>query len=70
MSQKFDAFSKSKSDHCTRNCDDFQDTALDGSVDFYVPESYIMYLSDFGRFLICTCGWESGGEGGTGEGGC
>ncbi len=36
MSQKLDAFSKSKSDHCTRNCDEFQDTALDGSV---MPQS-------------------------------
>ncbi len=23
---------------------------------FYVPESYIMYLSDFCRFLLCACG--------------
>ena len=28
---------------------------------FYVPASYIMYLSDFCRFLLCTCGWERGG---------
>ncbi len=24
----------------------------------YVPASYIIYLSDFCRFLLCTCGWE------------
>jgi hypothetical protein len=31
---------------------------------FYVPASYILYLSDFCRFLLCTCGWERGaGEG-------
>ncbi len=34
----------------------------------YVPESYIMYLSDFCRFLQCTCGWERRGDGGAGEG--
>jgi hypothetical protein len=28
---------------------------------FYVPASYIVYLSDFCRFLLCTCGWERGG---------
>ncbi len=33
---------------------------------FYVPESYIMYLSDFCRFLLCTCGWETRGDGGGG----
>jgi hypothetical protein len=48
----------------------FQDTALDCSVDFYVPESYIMYLSDFCRFLLCTCGRVGErGERGAGEGG-
>jgi hypothetical protein len=36
---------------------------------FYVPASYIMYLSDFCRFLLCTCGWEKRGERGAGEGG-
>jgi hypothetical protein len=36
---------------------------------FYVPESYIMYLSDFCRFLLCTCGWERRGDRGeAGEG--
>ncbi len=29
---------------------------------FYVPASFIMYLSDFCRFLLCTCGWERRGE--------
>jgi hypothetical protein len=29
---------------------------------FYVPASYIVYLSDFYRFLLCTCGWERMGE--------
>jgi hypothetical protein len=29
---------------------------------FYVPASYIMYLSDFCRFLLCICGWERRGE--------
>jgi hypothetical protein len=29
--------------------------------DFYVPASYIMYLSDFCRFLLCTCEWERRG---------
>ncbi len=33
---------------------------------FYVPASYIMYLSDFCRFLLCTCGWERRGERGAG----
>ncbi len=32
----------------------------------YVPASYIMYLSDFCRFLLCTCGWERRGERGAG----
>ena len=27
-----------------------------------------MYLSDFCRFLLCTCGWERRGERGAGEG--
>jgi hypothetical protein len=36
---------------------------------FYVPASYIMYLSDFYRFLPCTCGWERREERGAGEGG-
>jgi hypothetical protein len=36
---------------------------------FYVPAGYIMYLSDFCRFLLCTCGWERKGERGAGEGG-
>jgi hypothetical protein len=36
---------------------------------FYVPASCIMYLSDFCRFLLCTCGWERRGERGAGEGG-
>ncbi len=35
---------------------------------FYVPASYILYLSDFCRFLLCTCGWERRGERGAGEG--
>ncbi len=35
----------------------------------YVPASFIMYLSDFCRFLLCTCGWERRGRGGAGEGG-
>jgi hypothetical protein len=35
---------------------------------FYVPASYIMYLSDFCRFLLCTCEWERRGERRTGEG--
>jgi hypothetical protein len=30
---------------------------------YYVPASYILYLSDFCRFLLCTCGWERRGEG-------
>jgi hypothetical protein len=30
---------------------------------FYVPASYIMYLSDFCRFLLCTCEWERRGRG-------
>jgi hypothetical protein len=35
----------------------------------YVPASYILYLSDFCRFLLCTWGWERRGErGGAGEG--
>ncbi len=41
---------------------------------FYVPASYIIYLSGFCRFLLCTCGWErrgvkDGGEGGWSRGG-
>ncbi len=28
----------------------------------YVPASYIMYRSDFCRFLLCTCGWGRRGE--------
>ena len=36
---------------------------------FYVPASYIMYLSDFCRFLLCTCRWERRGERGSWEGG-
>jgi hypothetical protein len=28
-----------------------------------------MYLSDFCRFLLCTCVWERRGERGAGEGG-
>ncbi len=32
---------------------------------FYVPASYIMYLSDFCRFLLCTCRWERRGERGS-----
>jgi hypothetical protein len=28
-----------------------------------------MYLSDFCRFLLCTCGWERRGEREGGEGG-
>ncbi len=35
---------------------------------FYVPASYIMYLSDFCRFLLCTCEWERRGERRAGEG--
>ncbi len=35
----------------------------------YVPASYIMYLSDFCRFLLCTCRWERMGERGSWEGG-
>jgi hypothetical protein len=35
---------------------------------FYVPASYILYLSDLCRFLLCTCGWERRGRGGAGEG--
>jgi hypothetical protein len=35
---------------------------------FDVPASYIMYLSDFCRFLLCTCEWERRGERGAGEG--
>ena len=35
---------------------------------FFVPASYILYLSDFCRFLLCTCGWERGGRGSAGEG--
>jgi hypothetical protein len=35
---------------------------------FYVPASYILYLSDFCRFLLCTCEWERRGERGAGEG--
>jgi hypothetical protein len=35
---------------------------------FYVPASYIMYLSDFCRFLLCTCEWERSGERRAGEG--
>jgi hypothetical protein len=27
----------------------------------FVPASYILYLSDFCRFLLCTCGWERRG---------
>jgi hypothetical protein len=34
----------------------------------YVPASYIMYLSDFCRFLLCTCEWERGGRGGLEKG--
>jgi hypothetical protein len=34
----------------------------------YVPASYIMYLSDFCRFLLCTCEWERRGERRAGEG--
>ncbi len=30
----------------------------------YVPAIYIMYLSDYCRFLPCTCGWERRGESG------
>ncbi len=36
---------------------------------FYVPASYIMNLSDFCRFLLCTCMWERRGERGSWEGG-
>jgi hypothetical protein len=32
-----------------------------GQEDFFVPASYILYLSDFCRFLLCTCGWERRG---------
>ncbi len=39
-----------------------------GLCSFYVPASYILYLSDFCRFLLCTCGWERRGRGGAGEG--
>ncbi len=28
---------------------------------FYIPESYIMNLSDFCWFMLCTCGRERGG---------
>jgi hypothetical protein len=28
-----------------------------------------MHLSDICRFLLCTCGWETRGERGDGEGG-
>ncbi len=35
---------------------------------FYVPASYILYLSDFCRFLLCTCEWERRGERRAGEG--
>jgi hypothetical protein len=31
--------------------------------EFYEPASYILYLSDFCRFLLCTCGWERRGGG-------
>ncbi len=34
-----------------------------GQYIFYVPASYILYLSDFCRFLLCTCGWERKGRG-------
>ncbi len=33
----------------------------------YVPASYIMYLSDLWRFLLCTFGWETRGERGARE---
>jgi hypothetical protein len=38
---------------------------------FYVPASYIMYLSDFCRFLLLYVLWvgEEGGEGGWRRGG-
>jgi hypothetical protein len=36
------------------------------SIYFYELASYIMYLSDFCRFLLCTCGWER--RAGEGEG--
>ncbi len=36
---------------------------------YYVPASYIMYLSDFSGFLLCTRGWERGGKGGWRRGG-
>jgi hypothetical protein len=41
------------------------------SLNFYVPESYIMYLSDFCRFYyVGTCGWERRGDmGGLEKGG-
>ncbi len=35
---------------------------------FLCTASYIMYLSDFCRFLLCICGWERRGERGAGEG--
>ncbi len=35
-------------------------------ISIYVPASYILYLSDFCRFLLCTCGWERRGEKGRG----
>ncbi len=40
----------------------------EGQIYFYVPASYILYLSDFCRFLLCTCGWERRWERGAGEG--
>ncbi len=36
---------------------------------FYVPASYILYLSDFCRFLLCTCGERRGERGGWRRGG-
>jgi hypothetical protein len=36
-------------------------------LNFYVSATFIMYLSDFCRFLLCTCGWERRGERGAGE---
>jgi hypothetical protein len=35
---------------------------------FYVPASYIMYLSDFCRFLFVPVGGRGGGRGGAGRG--
>jgi hypothetical protein len=38
-----------------------QNRCTDPGIYIYVPASFIMYLSDFCRFLLCTCEWERRG---------